>query len=269
MHKPRQAEMNKKPICNETYRPSAIFQILIAALLIFVIGCAADNEQRLREASAAHQMGVAYLRDRQSMQALQSLVKAEQLNPTSAEYKNTLGIAYMVRKEYSTARLKFEEAVALDPTDSEAWNNLGALHLDRERYTLAVTAFDKALENKLYVTRELALGNKGWALYKLGRMAEARASLERAIAIEPTYPLAHLNLGIIFQDMNRHLEALDSFDRTLDIYPGNAKAHLHRGISLFRMDKRDEAKLAFEEASELDRGGDVGKSALTYLNHLQ
>jgi type IV pilus assembly protein PilF len=252
-----------------TRLPFGIVQALALVFVLVITGCAADDQQRLNEASAAHQMGVAHLRDRQALQALKELVKAEELNPVSAEIKNTLAIAYMVRKEYAIALTKFEDSVRLDPTYSEAWNNLGALHLDRERYAQAVIAFDKALENTLYATREMAMANKGWSLYRLGKTAEAKVAYEQAIAIEPSYPLAHLNLGILYQDLDRHLEALESFDKAIEIYPGNAKAHLHRGISLFRMGNKEDAKLAFKKTAALDQGGDSGKSAIKYLNHLQ
>lgn len=252
------------------YQGSSVCQLaFIFALTLALTACGADKEERRNQALASQQLGFAFLSEGRPARALQELTKAESIEPENPEIKNSVGLAYWARREYSTAETKFREAVALSPKYSEAWNNLGALYIDQSRYDLAVPALEKALENVFYTTHERALANLGWAYYKLGKFSEARAKLELAVDVAPSFPLAQRNLGIVLQEFGEHKGALERFDKTIKLYPDDAETHLRRGISLLKLGNREEARLAFEQAYKLSPTTDSGKSARTYLDLMQ
>lgn len=243
-----------------------------ALLLVLSLGltsCGPDAATRRREASAAQQMAYAYMQEKQPTKALQELSKAEALLPEDAEIKNTMGLTLWAKREFPTAERKFLEAVTLDPEYSEAWNNLGAFYIDQGRYQEAVNALEKALANVLYATSERALTNLGWALFKLGRVDEAKAKLTEAAEGAPTFALAQKNLGLVLQESGDQEGALARFDRTLKLYSADQETHFAKGVSLLKLGRKAEAKVALEEAWRLGPSTELGKSAATYVELLK
>lgn len=251
------------------YRAAAACQILLFTIAVVVAGCSSDGEAKKKQASAAHQMGLANLRQGSATKAIQELAKAEGYDPENPEIQNSLGMAYWARREPALAEQKFLRAVALKPEYSEGWNNLGAFYIDMERYEEAVNALNSALRNVQYTTYERALANLGWAHYKLGRLKEAERRLQEAVEMAPGFALAHRSLGIVLFDQGATDKALGHFDEAARLYPGDAETHLRRGMALLKLNDKAGARSAFETAWKLTPRSDLGKSAKTYLDLLQ
>ena len=54
---------------------------------------------------------------------------------------------------------------------------------------------------------------------KLGRLEEAEASYRCAIALKPTYPEAHYNLGGTLKELGKLVEASASFRQSISLKP--------------------------------------------------
>jgi type IV pilus assembly protein PilF len=238
-------------------------------LLSMLVGCAGNQEQVKKDAKASYELGLAFLSEARYAPALREFSKAETLTPDDPELLNALGITYWARREQGLAEEKFKKAVSLKPDYSEAWNNLGALYIDEGRYGDAIPALQNALKNVFYGTQERALANLGWALFKVGRVAEGERKLKEAIEAAPSFPLAHKNLGIVYQAEGKHQEALDQLREAARLMPNDAEIPLKEGLSLLKLGERPEARQAFEKAWHLAPGSEVGKSAKTYLDFLE
>ncbi|HTX35687.1 MAG TPA: tetratricopeptide repeat protein [Bryobacteraceae bacterium] len=70
--------------------------------------------------------------------------------------------------------------------------------------------------------------NPGIAIAAEGRMAEAIAHFEHALALNPDDAHAHSNLGTILKMEGRFDEAMAHFERALAIRPDYGEAHFHR-----------------------------------------
>lgn len=68
-------------------------------------------------------------------------------------------------------------------------------------------------------------------LFASGRLAEALACIDRALAIDPDNALVHANRGIALAALCRLPEALVSFDRALDLKPDYAEAYFGRAVA--------------------------------------
>jgi len=93
------------------------------------------------------------------------------------------------------------------------------------------------------------------ALYLLGsilgekrRLTEAAAALGRAIAVDPSRPLAHFNLANVLQWMDCHEEALAAIDAHLALKPGNAEALALRADCCVELGRLDDALSSAERA---------------------
>jgi tetratricopeptide (TPR) repeat protein len=95
----------------------------------------------------------------------------------SAEQEYGRGIAARNAKDWTAAVGAFKKAVNLRPAYPEAWNELGYALRNQGRYPESLTAYDEALRQKPNFPE--ALEYLGEAYVKLGRMDDARKTLER------------------------------------------------------------------------------------------
>ncbi len=237
--------------------------------MLLLWGCAADTQQQRNDADASYSLGLAFLQEDRPARALTELTKAAQLNPTDPKIHNLLGWAYWRKREFTAAEQAFRRAVEIDPKFSEGWNNLGALYIDQGRFEAAIPVLEAAVGDVFYQTPERALTNLGWALYNVGRSAEAEKRYRDALDMAGDFPLAHKHLAVLLQARGDHEQALKHLDRARAVMPSDATVQLKRGISLLKLGQRDAAQAAFEDAWKLAPGTELGQSAKTYLELLQ
>jgi tetratricopeptide (TPR) repeat protein len=101
----------------------------------------------------------------------------------SAEQEYGRGIAARNAKDWAAAVGAFKKAVTLRPAYPEAWNELGYALRNQGRYPESLAAYDEALRQKPNFPE--ALEYLGEAYVKLGRMDDARKTLERLKPLDP------------------------------------------------------------------------------------
>ncbi len=90
------------------------------------------------------------------------------------------------------------------------------------------------------------------ALADLGRLDEALAGFDRAIALMPAMAPAYFNRADVLLRIGRPADALRDCDQAIALYPELAGAHCTRGLALKALGRLDEAKVSFKRAGELD-----------------
>jgi Flp pilus assembly protein TadD len=95
----------------------------------------------------------------------------------TAEQEYARGITARSAKDWTAAVAAFRKAVNMRPAYPEAWNELGYALRNQGRYPESLTAYDEALRLKPNFPE--ALEYLGEAYVKLGRMDDARKTLER------------------------------------------------------------------------------------------
>ena len=94
--------------------------------------------------------------------------------------------------------------------------------------------------------------NLGVLLAARGRHDEALTHYEEAVRIDPSRGSAHTNLGIELAARGRQVEAMGAFQRAVDVDPRNAAARFNLGNALNGKGDRDAAIAQFREALRLD-----------------
>jgi tetratricopeptide (TPR) repeat protein len=109
----------------------------------------------------------------------------------------------------------FRRALALLPTASEGWYELGYLLKAEGRYVEALDAYAQALARGISRAEEVHL-NRG-VIYSdhLRRDAEAERELHAALALNPRYVPALLNLGNLHEERGERDAALGWYERLL------------------------------------------------------
>jgi len=110
---------------------------------------------------------------------------------------NMQGLVYMELREDGPAREAFEKALSLSPNNSEVLNNYGWFTCLRDDPNRGLALIQRATADPLYPTPEKAYLSAGLCLKRMGRVAEAEASLRRAVLIRPDLVGGLFNLAIL------------------------------------------------------------------------
>jgi tetratricopeptide (TPR) repeat protein len=132
------------------------------------------------------------------------------------------------------------------PDWAEVHSNYGNILQAQGKLDEAAACQERALALK----PEFAEGcsNLGNVRYAQGRLTEAVACYERALALQPDYADAHNNLGTAFLAQDRIDQAVAHYERALALKTGYASAHNNLGNALMRQGKIDEARAHYERA---------------------
>jgi TolB-like protein/Flp pilus assembly protein TadD len=155
---------------------------------------------------------------------LQSRVylKKAMKQPTSIAY-NVSSQMYLMRRQHNEAISDLERALSLDPNDPSCYQSMG--------YTLSMAGRPKeAIEyvNKgkrldpLNPSRYLYL--LGWAQFCMGELAEAAASVEKALRLNPEDESVTIDLAVFYGLLGREKEARAIFETVREKVMGNTDA---------------------------------------------
>ncbi|MFH0799581.1 MAG: tetratricopeptide repeat protein [Pseudomonadota bacterium] len=125
-------------------------------------------------------------------------------------------------------------------------SNRGLVLYKLGRLDEALAAYDSALAINSN-DAEVHL-NRGNVLDDLGQLDEALAAYDRALAIDPKDASAHYNRGYVLDDLGRFKKALAAYDRAIAINPKHAKAHFNRGYVLRKLGRFKKALAAYDRA---------------------
>lgn len=114
-----------------------------------------------------------------------------------------LGIEFAQRNEYEEAARAFEKAIKLRPDDTVSTFNLGVVEDAMGRACVESGAYERAERLLTSAARHVPRNadpqaNLAFLYHVLGRVDEAIAAGEAAIAIEPQHVQSHVNLGLSY-----------------------------------------------------------------------
>jgi tetratricopeptide (TPR) repeat protein len=125
---------------------------------------------------------------------------------------------------HAEAAAVYERLLAQHADWPDGWYNLGQAQWRARRFDAALRAYQRALDGGISRPEEVHLNRSVILAGALARPADARRELERALALNPAYVPALLNLGNLCEQEGRRDEARDQYARALQLDPGNAMA---------------------------------------------
>ncbi len=132
------------------------------------------------------------------------------------------------------------------PDWAEVHSNYGNILQAQGKLKEAAACQERALALKPEFAE--ACSNLGNVRYAQGQLREAVACHERALTLKPDYADAHNNLGTAFLAQDRIDEAVAHYERALVLKADHASAHNNLGNALMRQDKIDDALAHYERA---------------------
>ena len=231
-----------------------------------------EDERKRDQARARRDLGIDYLSKGQNAIALRELVFAVKANPDDPATQLWLGEGYRRQGHDDLALGAMTEAVRLEPTYQVAHNNLSAFYIQLEDYENAVKHAQVLIDDPLYGQPWKAFSNRGYAQMKLGRIAEARESLETATEFRKDFWPASLNLGLLERDAGNKLKAVKHFQRVIKHPVGHgprAEASFHIAQILVSIGHREKAIKYFTASAQNDPDGRWADQSRDYLQILR
>ena len=137
----------------------------------------------------------------------------------SADAFNALGVYFTQHESPNCGIPAFQRALAIDPHYWQASLNLGMAYLSEGHTERAVGQLRKVAEAKPEVFEvHRAFGT---ALEAAGKMAEAQAQFEAALALDPNSDFALFHRGLTLESQSRWAAAIASYQQALELSPGN------------------------------------------------
>lgn len=136
--------------------------------------------------------------------------------PARAAQQYSQALQMMKSNRGTDAELEFKQLTVAYPQFAGPQLNLGLLYLHDSRLPEAEAAFKAALQ--VTPANPIAGDELGIVERKLGKFADAESAYLRAIAAEPNYAPAHLNLGMLYDlYLSEPQKALEQFQRYIEI----------------------------------------------------
>lgn len=138
---------------------------------------------------------------------------------------------------------KFEDVIALskrtlslDDRNPQAHTLLGEVHASLGKPAEALPYFEKALEIQPKLTQNRL--NLAGCLVEVKEYGRAEGLLQEIIREFPRFPLAHFNLGLLYEEQGRAEDARSAYAAEVSAYPRDFRARFNLGKVLFRLGDR-------------------------------
>jgi Tfp pilus assembly protein PilF len=240
------------------------------------LGCATPDAGKLadreRQARSHYTMALNHLKEGRTGIAIRELLAAQQLTPNDPWIDLSLAEAYRLKSHTAASEQHLNRALELRPDLHAAKLNLSALYIQTERYEEAIELSAELLGDATFPVPWKALTNQGYALYKLGRNAEARTALEHALEYHERFWPARLDLAILDEEEGRRLEALEGLEQVLALKPGpvaEAECHYRMATLYISLGNRAKAVHHLSAATQAKPSGEWGKRSADYLKRLR
>jgi Tfp pilus assembly protein PilF len=246
----------------------------LCALCLFLgIGCASSTNQaeqalRVKQADAHYKLGLDYIRNQRVALGLGELLQAERFDSENPQIQQALANAYMIKSKPDKAEHHYLRTLEIEPNSHDARLNLSVLYTQLNRYEDSLTQTSILVEDATFPDPWRALANKGLAEFRLGRVDEARRTLELGFDYREDYWPTLLYLGILEAEEGRRLEGATFFRQVLEQEPGleiQAQANCRIGEIYIALGERERAIEHLRAAVAQSPGGPWGEKSEGYL----
>ncbi|MEJ2450984.1 MAG: sulfotransferase [Gammaproteobacteria bacterium] len=162
-------------------------------------------------------LGICLYQEKDFSQAMESFIKAIELNPRKPEYRVWLARCLELNGQRLNAIKVLESALELDPDNLEALSWKSKLHILNFEDKQAIKHLQHAVS--LQPSNDNNLAGYALALGRRGRYEEALQLINKAIQITPKNADYYTKLGDIHRSNGNVDEAVRAYETALDIEP--------------------------------------------------
>jgi tetratricopeptide (TPR) repeat protein len=161
----------------------------------------------------------------------------------------SLAIQHHQAGKLDLAEQLYRQILQADASHADSHHLLGVIAYQTGRHAQAVASIQQAL--RLNPWAGIFYSNLGVVYEALGQKQEALKCFEQALRFQPQSAEAHNALGNVLRDVGRHQEALTHCLQAIQLRPDFPEAHDNAGNALYVQGKLDEAIAHYREALRL------------------
>ncbi len=189
--------------------------------------------------------------------ALDVLREGLALYPSAVELHVGVGYARLAREEFAWARQSFEQALVLDGEHEDALAGAGELLLKFGRVDDAMRTFDKTLALGYEDDTDLML-QIGRALFREGYVEQALAFFERGVEHASENAEAVACVGYAQHRLGRDADAIATLRTALSLDQGFGEARVYLANLLYDAGELEAALTEFERTTPEDHWDELG-----------
>jgi tetratricopeptide (TPR) repeat protein len=168
------------------------------------------------------------------------------------------GIALYLRGDYDEAVRSLTQATDLNPTAYRPYVFLADASNASQKESVAVAERLKRFA-ELYPQDARAVFYHAMSLWRGSGAREGQEEVEtllkRSSALDPKFPDAHLQLGILYASQDKYPEAIEQYRLAIALDPESAAAHYKLGQALARTGHHEQAEQEFKLYEHLHQPG--------------
>ena len=157
----------------------------------------------------------------------------------------------------------YSELLEREPDLPDSWYNLGFLQRKARQFDASLASYAQALKRGVRDPEEVHLNRSVILSDYLARPEEAKAELEAALATNPVYLPALLNLGNLHEDLGDRKAAQETYRRALEVAPDDALA-LSRLAGVVEAKSHEAGQLVNRIRGSIDGRADAERADLGF-----
>ena len=189
-------------------------RVISIAICAVLCGCAVSTESSDKQDSAwlyYHELGMSSFLVKNYSEAIANFYKATQIAPNNPQVWNSLGMAYTEVGEFDKAESAFLKSLQVDKNFTEAYLNMGVMYYRKGDYNRAKEHLETALKDETFVKKHMAFYYLAKVHQKLNNLQDYVRNLERAVAYNPNYVDAQIELAQFYEESKQ-------FEKAMHIY---------------------------------------------------
>lgn len=238
-------------------------------ITLMLCSCSAVSPLVKNEFAYHYQMGISYLAENNTTNALIELVKAEKLNSDNPELLHYLGLAYFRKGKYDLAEEKYLKALQLKPEYTAVRNELGVNYLEMRRWDEAINQLKLVTDDIFFPEQIGANINLGLAYYGKGDFQRALNIFRTVVVNNPGEPRARLHLGKVYFAMDKTDLAINEYKKAIQIVPDYANAYYHLALAQLKNKDTASAITSFAQAIRISPDSEVGHLCREHLDTIK
>ena len=231
---------------------------VLSSVSVESIFISSSRKQQELEALSSNSLrsGIDLYREKDYKGAARAFRGAIALAPASSFTKDAakyLAMAELQRGKVAKAIEAYETSIRLNPELDEPHVDLAKLYFSQERYQEAEKEYAKAVDLNPDAVNYFSLGQ---AQLFQDKFAEAEASFNQVMQLEPDDPNSHYGLGLVYSKQERYEKAIEYFEEAIKSKRDFFDAHVEMGYAYADLGRMEEAekimKLLKDDAPELE-----------------
>ena len=220
-----------------------------------------DETDARKRARIRLELAVGYFEQGKTTTALDELKQSINADPTLFEAYNLRGLIYMRLNDAGLAEESFRRALVINPRASNVQHNYGWLLCQQSRVPEAVQMFSSAIADPNYGDRAKTWMTQGLCQMKIGKAADAEASLGHSYELDAGNPITGYNLALLLFNRGEFVRSQFYVRRLNNSELANSES-LWLGIKVERRMENREAMLQL--ASQLKKRFPQSKELALY-----